>query len=28
VTDLTGGKITNPQRQGALKRALLSVFGG
>jgi [protein-PII] uridylyltransferase len=27
VTDLTGGKIVNPQRQGALRRAILEVFG-
>jgi [protein-PII] uridylyltransferase len=26
VTDLTGGKIVNTQRQLALKRALLAVF--
>jgi [protein-PII] uridylyltransferase len=27
VTDLTGGKIANPQRQQALRRAVLAVFG-
>jgi [protein-PII] uridylyltransferase len=27
VTDLTGTKITHPGRQGAVRRALLEVFG-